>query len=79
MSDPRSVELTVTTASLVMAIGRLAVHFPEKFHPEAWRAFTAELSKRELGLPAGPIVVARQPFDDLPSDVKAALRGVTPT
>jgi len=79
MSDLPSVELTVTTPALLMAIGRLAVHFPEQFHAEAWRAFTAELAKRELGLPAGPIVLARQTFADLPSDVKAALRGVTPT
>jgi hypothetical protein len=33
-----SVELTVTTAALLKAIGLLAIHFPEKFHLEAWQA-----------------------------------------
>jgi len=33
-------ELTGTTASLVSAIGDCGT-FPEKLHPEAWRAFTA--------------------------------------
>jgi hypothetical protein len=74
-----SVELTVTTAALVRTIGRLAVHFPEKFHLEAWRVFSAELANREIGLPVRPIVLAQRHYDDLPSDVKAALRGITPT
>lgn len=70
-----SVELAVTTAALLKAIGLLAIHFPEKFHLEAWRALTAECAQREVGLSARPIVLARQYFDDLPPDVKAALRG----
>jgi len=60
------------------AIGLLAIHFPEKFHLEAWQALTAESAQREVGLPAGPIMLARQCFDDLPPDVKAALRGDLP-
>jgi len=38
MNELASVELTVTTATLLKAIGLLAIHFPEKFHLEAWRA-----------------------------------------
>jgi len=79
MNELASVELTVTTATLLKAIGLLAIHFPEKFHLEAWRALTAESAHREIGQSAGPIVLARQSFDDLPSDVKAALRGDTVT
>ncbi len=73
-----SIELTVTTQLLLKAIGLLAIHFPEKFHLEAWRALTAESAQREIGLPARPIVLARQCFDDLPPDVKAARRGDLP-
>ena len=75
MDELASVELTVTTAALLKAIGLLAIHFPEKFHLEAWRALTAENAQREIGLPARPIMLARQRYDDLPLDVKAALRG----
>ena len=75
MNELTSVELTVTTATLVKAIGLLAIHFPEKFHVEAWRALTAECAQREIGLPARAIMLARQPFDDLPPEVKAALGG----
>ncbi|PYN83495.1 MAG: hypothetical protein DMD87_30070 [Candidatus Rokuibacteriota bacterium] len=75
MHELASVELTVTTPALLKAIGLLAIHFPEKFHLEAWQALTAESAQREVGLPAGPIALARQRFDDLPSEVKAALRG----
>jgi hypothetical protein len=32
---PPAVELSVTTAALISAIGLLAVQFPEKFHVEA--------------------------------------------
>ncbi len=74
-----SVELTVTTAALENAVGLLAIHFPEKFHLEAWRALTAECDRREAGLPARPIMLARQRFDDLPPNVKAVLRGQTAT
>jgi hypothetical protein len=73
--EPASVELTVTTVALMKAIGLLAIHFPEKFHVEAWRAMTVESMRRELGRPDRPIVLARQRFDELPSEVKAALRG----
>ena len=75
MNELASVELTVTTAALLKAIGLLAIHFPEKFHLEAWRALTAECDRREAGLPTRPIMLARQRYDDLPLDVKAALRG----
>ncbi|HWO92967.1 MAG TPA: hypothetical protein VNP53_13480 [Methylomirabilota bacterium] len=75
MNELASVELTVTTAALLKAIGLLAIHFPEKFHLEAWRALTAECAQREVGQSARPIVLARQRYDDLPLDVKAALRG----
>jgi hypothetical protein len=74
-SELASVELIVTTPALMKAIGLLAIHFPEKFHLEAWHAFTAESAQREAGLPAGPIMLARQCFDDLPAAVKAALSG----
>jgi hypothetical protein len=50
------------------------IHFPEKFHLEAWRTLTAECDQRQAGHPARPIVLARRRFDDLPSDVKAAMR-----
>ncbi len=46
MNELASVELTVTTAALLKAIGLLAIHFPEKFHLEAWRALTAESAQR---------------------------------
>lgn len=59
-----SVELIVTTAALLRAIGLLAIHFPEKFHVEAWRALTAESIQREAGASARPIVLARHRFDD---------------
>ena len=75
MNELASVELTVTTAALLKAIGLLAIHFPEKFHLEAWRALTAECDRREAELPTRPIMLARQCYDDLPLDVKAALRG----
>jgi len=70
-----SIELAVTTPALLKAIGLLAIHFPEKFHLEAWRALTAESAQREVGLPARPIVLARQRFAELPFDVQAVLRG----
>jgi len=75
MNELASVELTVTTAALLKAIGLLAIHFPEKFHLEAWRALTAESAQREIGLPTRPIMLAQQRHDDLSPDVKAALRG----
>jgi hypothetical protein len=78
MNELASVELTVTTPALSKAIGLLAIHFPEKFHLEAWRALTVECAQREVGLSARPIVLARQCFDSLPSDVKAALCGDLP-
>ena len=77
--DLDTITLVVTTAALENAVGLMAIHFPEKFHPEAWRAFTAEGERREAGLPARPIMLARQRFDDLPSNVKAVLRGGTAT
>jgi hypothetical protein len=49
-----------------------------ELHLEAWQALTAESAQREVGLPAGRIMLARQPLDDLPPDVKAALRGHLP-
>ncbi len=73
-----TVELTVTTADLLNAIGQLAIHVPQQFHLEAWRAMTAELSKRELGVPPKPIVLAQRHYDELPSSVMAALRGTKP-
>ncbi len=75
MNELASVELTITIAALENAVGLLAIHFPEKFHSEAWRALTAECDRREAGLPARPIMLARQHFDDLPPNVKAVLRG----
>ena len=78
MNELAGFELTVTTPVLLKAIGLLAIHFPEKFHLEAWRALTAEIAQREVGLSARPIVLARQYFDNLPSDVKAALCGDLP-
>jgi hypothetical protein len=66
--------LIVTTAALEKAIALLAIHFPEKFHLEAWHALTVERNQRQAGHPARPIVLVRQRFDDLPSDVKAAMR-----
>ena len=77
MNELASVELIVMTAALENAIGLLAIHFPEKFHLQAWRALTAECDRREAGLPARPIMLARQSFDDLPANVKAVLRGDT--
>jgi len=50
MNELASVELIVMTAALENAIGLLAIHFPEKFHLEAWRALTAENDRREAGL-----------------------------
>ena len=73
--DLDTTTLVVTTAALENAVGLLAIHFPEKFHLEAWRALTAECAQREVGQSARPIVLARQRYDDLPLDVKAALRG----
>jgi hypothetical protein len=74
MNELASVELTVTTAALEKAIALLAIHFPEQFHLEAWRALTAECDQRQAGHPAGPIVLTGQRFNDLPTDVKAAMR-----
>jgi len=76
-TDLATVTLTVTTAALETAIGLRAIHFPEKFHLEGWRVLTAECDRREAGQPARPIVLARQRFDDLPPNVKAALHGDT--
>ncbi len=42
MDEVASVELLVTTAALLKAIGLLAIHFPEKFHLEAWQALTRD-------------------------------------
>jgi len=53
MNELASVELTVTTAALLKAIGLLAIHFPEKFHLEAWRALTSAPSGRP-GCPPSP-------------------------
>jgi len=72
-ADSATVTLTVTTAALEQAIALLAVQFPEKFHLEAWHALTVERNQRQAGHPARPIVLARQRFDDLPADVKAAM------
>ena len=74
-----SVELTVTTAALVKAIGLLAVQFPEQFHAEAWRAITAEYARRESGYSSGPLRLPRQAYDALPGDVKAILQGAGPS
>jgi hypothetical protein len=74
LNELASLELTVTTAALEKAIALLAIHFPEKFHLEAWHALTVESDQRQVGHPARPIVLARQCFDDLPPDVKAAMR-----
>jgi hypothetical protein len=49
-----------------------------ELHLEAWQALTDESAQREVGLPAGRIMLARQSLDDLPPDVKAALRGHLP-
>jgi hypothetical protein len=73
--EPASVDLTVTTADLLKAIGLLAVQFPEKFHAEAWRAITAEYAQREIGYSARPLRLARHAYDALPGDVKAILQG----
>jgi hypothetical protein len=72
---PPAVELTVTTAALLRAIGLLAVQFPEKFHVEAWRAITAECAQREIGYSARPLRITRRVYDAPPSDVKAILQG----
>jgi hypothetical protein len=74
MNELASVELTITTAALLKAIALLAIHFPEKFHLEAWHALTVECNQRQAGHPARPIVLARQRFDELPPDVKVAMR-----
>jgi len=79
MNEPTSVELTVTTAALEQAVGLLAIHFPVFFHLETWRALSGECYRREAGLPARPIMLARQRFDELPPNVKAVLRGDTAT
>jgi hypothetical protein len=73
------VELTVTTAALLKAIGLLAVQFPEKFHVEAWRALMAEYAQREIGYSARPLRLAQHAYDALPSDVKAILQGAAPS
>ena len=70
MNEPDSVEFTAATPNLLNAIGLLAIQFPEKFHIEAWRALTAEISKREIGLPAGLIILTQRHYDGLPSDVR---------
>jgi CheY-like chemotaxis protein len=70
-----SVELTVTTVALLRAIGLLAVEFPEKFHPVAWRAITSEYAQREIGYSARPLRLAQHAYDALPGDVKAILQG----
>jgi len=77
--EQASVELTVTTAALVKAIGLLAVQFPEQFHVEAWRAITAEYARREIGYASGPLRLPRHAFDALPGDVKAILQGAGPS
>jgi hypothetical protein len=77
MDEVASVELIVTTVALLKAIGLLAIHFPEKFHLEAWQALTAESAQREVGLPAGPIILARQCFEMLPPEVQVALHDET--
>ena len=78
VNEQAAVERTVTTPDLLNAIGLLAIQFPEGFHLEAWRALTAETSKRELGVPAKAITLARRDYDHLPFEVKAALRGTKP-
>ena len=71
-----NVELTVRTAALVSAIGQLAIHYPLVSHADAWRALTAELAHREIGLASDrPIVLSRQHYDALPFDVKVLLQG----
>ena len=77
MDEVASVELIVTTVALLKAIGLLAIHFPEKFHLEAWQALTVENAQREAGLPAGPITLTRQCFHMLPPEVKVALHEET--
>ena len=42
--DLDTITLVVTTAVLENAVGLLAIHFPEKFHPEAWRAMPRSTS-----------------------------------
>ncbi len=74
MNEPAPIGLIVTTAALEKAIALLAIQFPEKFHLEVWRAMMAECDQRQAGHPARRIVLARQCFDDLPPDVKAAMR-----
>ena len=77
---PPIVELTVTTAALLRAIGLLAVHFPEKLHVEAWRALMAEYAQREIGYSARPLRLARLAYDALPNDVTAIiLQGSAPS
>ena len=51
MDEVASVELIVTTAALLNVIGLLAIHFPEKFHLEAWQALTSESAQREVDCP----------------------------
>ena len=72
---PPAVELTITTAALLRAIGLLAVQFPEKFYSEAWRARMAEYAQREGGYGARRLRLARHAYDALPGDVKAILKG----
>jgi hypothetical protein len=62
-ADAETVKLTVSTAAPLNAIGQLAIHFPQVLHVEAWRVMTAEISKRELRMPAKPIVLAQRHYD----------------
>jgi len=77
--DLDTITLVVTTAALENAVGLLAIHFPVFFHLETWRALSGECYRREAGLPARPIMLARQRYDELPPNVKAVLRGDTAT
>src|SRR5437899_10177784 len=79
MNEPTSVELTVTTAALEQAVGLLAIHFSVFFHLETWRALSGECYRREAGLPARSIMLARERLDELPPNVKAVLPGDTAT
>ena len=79
MDEPEpTVELTVPTATLVNAVGQLAIHYPLVSHADAWRTLMAELAQREIGLaPSRPIVLACRHYDALPFDVKVVLRATT--
>ena len=69
-----SFELAVTTEGLDKAIAILTTRLAETRYPLAWRALTDERERRRHGAPALSIVLARRHLEDLPPDVKVALR-----